>query len=133
METLLDDLGADCIYMTQGWWTYELCHRQHILQFHVNRHQTSAAILLGAFDAVATLNVESTTQPMLEVRRALPYRLVLKLLRTFFPSACALMPPTPPQCCRRAHTCVPTRDRADRRMNAPAVGAAHRRKTCCQG
>jgi len=96
--------------MTQGWWTYELCHRQHILQFHVNRHQTSAAILLGAFDAVATLNVESTTQPMLEVRRALPYpRLALKLparVRSVCLRAGAPHPTAAPSSCPhvRAHT-----------------------------
>jgi hypothetical protein len=68
IEALLDEMGAECIYLTQGWWTYELCHRQHILQFHVSRHQTSTAILLGAFDAAATLDVDSTQPPLLEVR-----------------------------------------------------------------
>jgi len=80
VEVLLAAVGTKCVYMSAGWWTYELCPHKHILQFHVDKHQTTSTILLGEFDEVATANILGVSLPHLEpsdllpgMRQMLPY------------------------------------------------------------
>jgi len=64
--------GQRCIYVTQGWWTYELCHKTHILQFHAEEHLSTQSIMLGVFDLEATQSLESPRAPLLEASDMLP-------------------------------------------------------------
>jgi len=72
IEEVLHQREDQCIYLSLGWWTYEVCHRKHILQFHVDRHRTVDAILLGRFDQLATTNMVSVEIPHLELANLLP-------------------------------------------------------------
>ena len=42
-------LHGKCLYVSAGWWSYELCHGQHVRQFHVSEaHAVEQVITLGA-------------------------------------------------------------------------------------
>ncbi len=54
MSELLGELGGACLYHREGWWTFEVCPRQHVRQFHAERDARTAEYVLGRFDADAT-------------------------------------------------------------------------------
>ncbi|KAK3242402.1 Protein OS-9 [Cymbomonas tetramitiformis] len=72
VEKFLEEYHSGCIYVSQGWWVYELCHRKHVKQFHVEKHETVSGILLGSFDDLATSNVLPVRTPLLEAQELLP-------------------------------------------------------------
>ncbi|KAF7232035.1 hypothetical protein EG68_09680 [Paragonimus skrjabini miyazakii] len=52
IASLLSKLdGSDCLQLTRGWWTYELCYKRHILQYREENNQRISEILLGRFDS----------------------------------------------------------------------------------
>ena len=50
VEELLRPLEVGpCMYLTKDWWTYELCYKKHIKQYHVENDVIAGEIiLLGA-------------------------------------------------------------------------------------
>lgn len=57
--------GARCFYRLEDWWTYELCHQQHVRQFHREKDVLTAEYLLGVY------HQDSADTDKLQV--ALPY------------------------------------------------------------
>lgn len=44
------ELGAKCLYLSTGWWMYELCYMHHIDQFHMtDKHAIDWVISLGTY------------------------------------------------------------------------------------
>lgn len=72
VEKFLEEYHSGCIYVSQGWWVYELCHQKHVKQFHVEKHETVSSILLGSFDDLATSNILPVRTPLLEAQEMLP-------------------------------------------------------------
>ena len=57
----LAPLEGKCFYYGNGdWWTYEMCHKSHVEQFHREGAARVSAYSLGRFDADATLGLETT-------------------------------------------------------------------------
>lgn len=70
--SLLDDpsdillpLIGTCIYRIDGWWTYELCPRVHLRQFHREKGAKvdSASFLLGVWTVDSTNTTEPSANP----------------------------------------------------------------------
>jgi len=53
ISSLLEPLASTCLYRLTGWWTYEICHRKHIKQFHQTADGSvdSAVYFLGKWEA----------------------------------------------------------------------------------
>lgn len=48
---LWQELGAKCVYVSTGWWMYEICYMHHITQFHMtDKHDIDWTISLGAYE-----------------------------------------------------------------------------------
>ncbi|CAL8464823.1 g4358 [Coccomyxa elongata] len=50
---LLSVLGSLCMYRIEDWWTYELCYKKHVRQFHKDEkapHQVLAEFSLGSYN-----------------------------------------------------------------------------------
>jgi protein OS-9 len=47
VTSLLEPLRSNCIYRIEGWWTYEFCYGQHLLQFHQDGDQRLSSFILG--------------------------------------------------------------------------------------
>ncbi|KAK9815597.1 hypothetical protein WJX72_006548 [[Myrmecia] bisecta] len=53
--SLAKDLGNLCLYLSSGWWTYEVCYMRHVRQFRLEAgHLVTAVNNLGEFDPDAT-------------------------------------------------------------------------------
>ena len=47
VEELLGPLEVGpCMYLTKDWWTYELCYKKHIKQYHVENDVIAGEIIL---------------------------------------------------------------------------------------
>eukprot|EP00271_Cylindrocystis_brebissonii_P013173 TRINITY_DN32793_c0_g1_i1.p1 TRINITY_DN32793_c0_g1~~TRINITY_DN32793_c0_g1_i1.p1 ORF type:complete len:391 (-),score=89.62 TRINITY_DN32793_c0_g1_i1:756-1928(-) len=54
-ESLLDSMaGLPCFYRVEGWWTYELCFKKHLRQYHSEKDQVVAEFYLGLYDKEAS-------------------------------------------------------------------------------
>ena len=53
-ENLLESLRNLCAYRIEGWWTYEVCYKKHIRQYHTERKKISQEQYLGRFDAASS-------------------------------------------------------------------------------
>eukprot|EP00218_Dolichomastix_sp_CCMP3274_P013920 CAMPEP_0170149818 /NCGR_PEP_ID=MMETSP0033_2-20121228/44262_1 /TAXON_ID=195969 /ORGANISM="Dolichomastix tenuilepis, Strain CCMP3274" /LENGTH=239 /DNA_ID=CAMNT_0010386803 /DNA_START=8 /DNA_END=724 /DNA_ORIENTATION=- len=51
---LLEALGTTCFYRVEGWWTYELCYKKHVRQFHQEQDKVVSEYVLGQFSAEAS-------------------------------------------------------------------------------
>lgn len=67
---LLDDLTGLCFYRAEDWWTYEVCYKRHVRQFHREHTQDSSMriaveYLLGNFNesGMDTDTVQVDTSP----------------------------------------------------------------------
>merc|ERR1712138_202081 len=49
LATLLSKLGGQCAKLSQGWWTYEWCHRRHVRQFHAQGSKIDPDWSLGGY------------------------------------------------------------------------------------
>lgn len=51
IRSVLDSLGDWCAYRIDGWWTYEICYRQGIRQFHTDTEvkKVTSEFLLGKY------------------------------------------------------------------------------------
>ena len=47
------EIAANCYYLSQGWWSYELCAGHHLRQFHALPEQgkVESVLTLGTYDA----------------------------------------------------------------------------------
>lgn len=56
-EEQLQEVAANCYYVNQGWWSYELCPGHHLGQFHASEETKGieSALSLGRYDAVQVL------------------------------------------------------------------------------
>ena len=51
----------------QGWWTFELCVRKHVRQFHQEKDVVVSEYVLGRFDEAATAQLHAQAgQPFSE-------------------------------------------------------------------
>ena len=41
--------GGLCLYRIEEWWTYELCYKKHVRQFHKEQNQVVSEYSLGTF------------------------------------------------------------------------------------
>ncbi|KAI8422737.1 hypothetical protein MSG28_006496 [Choristoneura fumiferana] len=48
--------GENCLNGGTGWWKYEFCYGQHVVQYHINRNGEKTTLLLGKFDEQAHLD-----------------------------------------------------------------------------
>ena len=56
----LAPLEGKCFYYGNGdWWTYEMCHKSHVEQFHREGAARVSSYSLGRYDADATLGLET--------------------------------------------------------------------------
>jgi protein OS-9 len=59
VDVHLAPLEGKCFYYGNGdWWTYEMCHKSHIEQFHREGAARVSSYSLGRYDADATLGLE---------------------------------------------------------------------------
>jgi len=74
IEDALGELARKCVRITHGWWTYELCHRTHIRQYHQEKNQISSTNSIGTFDAKASAqsHVEGAPLPALDSEDLIP-------------------------------------------------------------
>jgi len=54
IEQDLGDLTSKCIYLNQGWWTYQICYRLQIRQLHLEDKKVESQHELGTFDEALT-------------------------------------------------------------------------------
>ncbi|XP_063360142.1 endoplasmic reticulum lectin 1 isoform X1 [Cydia amplana] len=47
--------GENCLNGGTGWWKYEFCYGQHVVQYHVNRNGEKTTLMLGRFHEQAHL------------------------------------------------------------------------------
>jgi hypothetical protein len=69
VEELLRKSGAGghgCVYAHKGWWTYEVCYREAITQFHVDHPDVRDSMSLGIFDEAATIAALTPRVPYLD-------------------------------------------------------------------
>ncbi|CAL8463374.1 g2908 [Coccomyxa elongata] len=76
-ETQLKEVAANCYYVNQGWWSYELCPGHHLGQFHASEEtqRIESALSLGRYNAVQEGNKGAEADrpvPMLPVEDMLP-------------------------------------------------------------
>ena len=48
-EQLLDALTDWCAYRVEDWWSYEVCYKQHVRQFHKENGKVVAEYVLGRY------------------------------------------------------------------------------------
>ena len=41
--------GGLCLYRIEEWWTFELCYKEHVRQFHKEQNQVVSEYSLGTF------------------------------------------------------------------------------------
>ncbi|KAK9846587.1 hypothetical protein WJX81_007190 [Elliptochloris bilobata] len=51
---LLEALDGLCFYRVEDWWTYELCYKKAVRQFHKEGDALTAEFRLGTYDAEAS-------------------------------------------------------------------------------
>ena len=44
--------GGLCLYRVEEWWTFELCYKKHMRQFHKEQNQVVSEYSLGTFQEV---------------------------------------------------------------------------------
>ncbi len=49
LATLLQALDGQCAKLSQGWWTYEWCHRRYVRQFHAQGSKIDPDWSLGGY------------------------------------------------------------------------------------
>eukprot|EP00850_Spirogloea_muscicola_P024860 SM001647S02502 [mRNA] locus=s1647:248:1732:- [translate_table: standard] len=49
-EELLDAMRDICFLREEGWWTYELCYKKHLRQYHAENGQVMQEFMLGLYD-----------------------------------------------------------------------------------
>jgi len=54
LEQDLGDLNSKCIYLNQGWWTYQICYKLQIRQLHFKEKKVELQHELGTFDEALT-------------------------------------------------------------------------------
>ncbi|KAL4450026.1 hypothetical protein ABPG77_010695 [Micractinium sp. CCAP 211/92] len=60
---LLEALGEHCYYYYDEWWTYELCYRKHVRQYHKSGEgQLEGEYLLGVYDELEQPEDEDAVQ-----------------------------------------------------------------------
>ncbi|DBA84180.1 TPA: hypothetical protein ACH3X1_006644 [Trebouxia sp. C0004] len=75
-------IGNQCLYITKGWWSYEVCCLSHINQFHAENNHLQAAHSLGMYD-YETGAVPGFSKPtMLDYKDLLPGMKVTKAVAT---------------------------------------------------
>eukprot|EP00891_Asterochloris_glomerata_P005197 jgi/Astpho2/5197/Aster-04777 len=45
----VDTTGGLCLYRIEEWWTFELCYKEHVRQFHKEQNQVVSEYSLGTF------------------------------------------------------------------------------------
>lgn len=50
----LAELAERCFYRVEGWWTFELCMRRHVRQFHAEGDAVLSEFMLGLFSEADT-------------------------------------------------------------------------------
>ena len=53
-EEILDSLGDWCAYKLDGWWTYEVCYKKRIRQYHSEENEITQQFNLGNYVAEDT-------------------------------------------------------------------------------
>ena len=72
----------------KGWWTFELCVRKHVRQFHQEKDVVVSEYVLGRFDEAATARLhEEAGQPFSE--EASPTGAALRCACAPAPTCCA--------------------------------------------
>eukprot|EP00873_Tetraselmis_striata_P016506 jgi/Tetstr1/436770/TSEL_025550.t1 len=54
----LAGLASTCFYRVEGWWTYELCYKKRIRQYHQDHETITSEFVLGNFDEVSSEKLE---------------------------------------------------------------------------
>eukprot|EP00741_Cyanophora_paradoxa_P023508 tig00021589_g22710.t1 len=57
-QQLLEKLRSACLYRNEGWWTYEVCHGKHVMQFHQEGEKRISEYFLGRFNVEANVAFE---------------------------------------------------------------------------
>lgn len=59
------ELEGHCYYLSQGWWSYELCAGHHLRQFHAlpERGTIESVLTLGTYDAQVYLSSTEYNMP----------------------------------------------------------------------
>ena len=71
--------GARCFYRLEDWWTYELCYKKHVRQFHREKDVLTAEYLLGVY------HEDSADIDTLQVNAATPLLAALSFLKSIRP------------------------------------------------
>ena len=59
----LAELGERCFYRVEGWWTFELCMRRHVRQFHAEGDAVLSEFMLGLFSEAETAAAAAASPP----------------------------------------------------------------------
>lgn len=51
---LLEPLQSTCLYRQEDWWTYEVCPKKHVRQFHQHGQELLSQYQLGIYDGNAS-------------------------------------------------------------------------------
>jgi hypothetical protein len=51
-----------CAYRVEDWWTYEVCYKQHVRQYHKEQGKVVAEYVLGSYDE-ALSNLDDVQVP----------------------------------------------------------------------
>jgi len=68
----IGDLANKCIYLNQGWWTYQLCYKRSIRQIHIEDREVKVQHELGTFHTAFTLEANQRGPEILDAEDLMP-------------------------------------------------------------